>query len=86
MLFRSVAQRGSSGAARKPVVEIQGSGKKIDGVEVGAVLQDYIQKLNNDASLKELIDKKEIAFDKTLPPSTSSTVEFTFTFSFGGKS
>jgi Tfp pilus assembly PilM family ATPase len=81
-----VAQRGSSGAARKPVVEIQGSGKEIDGVEVGAVLQDYIQKLNNDASLKELIDKKEIAFDKTLPPSTSSTVEFTFTFSFGGKS
>ncbi|GDY01684.1 hypothetical protein LBMAG49_10130 [Planctomycetota bacterium] len=81
-----VVQRGGAGSQRVPVVEIQGAGKEIDGVEVGLVLQDYIKKLNSDESLKELIEKKVVAFDKTLPPSTSSTVEFTFTFRFGGKS
>lgn len=67
----------TGGSAKGPTIEIEGAGKEIDGVEVGRVLQDFSQRLRNDPLLihgENLTSK--------MPPSTGSTVPFTFTIEF----
>lgn len=73
--------RGSGNADKKPVVEIKGRGKELDGVNVSNVLLEFSQQLKKHPLLVEAGAEPQL----TMPSSGDSTVEFTFTIEFGGK-
>ncbi len=78
----SVEMRGAGNADKKPVVEIKGRGKELDGANVSNVLLEFSQQLKKNPLLTEAGATPQL----TLPSTGDSTVEFTFTIEFGGKS
>ena len=78
----TVEMRGSGTQDKKPVIEIKGRGKELDGVNVTKVLVDFSQQLKKNPLLVEAGATPSIA----MPSTGDSTVEFTFTIEFGGKS
>jgi type IV pilus assembly protein PilM len=67
---------------KRPVVEIKGSGKELDGVDASKVLGEFSQKLRNDPLLLEAGATSVLA----TPAETGSIVQFSFTITFGGDS
>lgn len=77
-----VELRGTGNAEKYPVVEIKGRGKELDGANVSNVLLEFSQQLKKDPLLLEAGAVPQLSS----PASGDSTVEFTFTIEFGGKS
>jgi len=83
--IKSVEVKVQSGAAnqpKRPVVEIKGSGKELDGVDASKVLFEFSQKLRSDPLLTEAGATATLATQ----PDTGSVVQFGFTITFGGDS
>ncbi len=77
-----VEMRGAGTQDKKPVIEIKGRGKELDGANVSNVLLEFSQQLKKNPLLVEAGAVPTIA----LPSTGDSTVEFTFTIEFGRKS
>ncbi len=76
--------RGGSGSGRRdqtPEIVIRGKGKEINGVEVGRVLQEYVDKVRNDPRLTECGG----VMTYSPSPGGASTIEFEFSVAFGAE-
>jgi len=68
-----VGAKGGSGRDRKPQVLIEGAGKELGGVDVGAALLQF----SRDFRGNPLLPREGVTF--TSPPGTGSTAQFQFT-------
>lgn len=68
-----VGAKGGSGRDRKPQVLIEGAGKELGGVDVGAALLQFSREFRGDP----LLPREGVTF--TSPPGTGSTAQFQFT-------
>ncbi|MEY4673169.1 MAG: Type pilus biosis protein PilM [Planctomycetota bacterium] len=68
-----VGVKGGSGRDRKPQVLVEGAGKELGGVDVGAALLQFSKDFRGDP----LLPREGVTF--TSPPGTGSTVQFQFT-------
>ena len=78
----AVEMRGAGNAEKRPVVEVKGRGKELDGANISNVLLEFSQRLKKDPLLLEAGAVPQLS----TPAGGDSTVEFTFTIEFGGKS
>ena len=78
----AVEMRGAGNAEKRPVVEVKGRGKDLDGANISNVLLEFSQRLKKDPLLLEAGAVPQLS----TPAGGDSTVEFTFTIEFGGKS
>ena len=76
-----IEMRGQGNQEKRPVLEIKGRGKELDGVNVSDVLLEFSQQIKRDPLFTEVGAVPQLA----LPSSGDSTVEFTFTIEFGGQ-
>lgn len=68
-----VGAKAGSGRDRKPQVLIEGAGKELGGVDVGAALLQFSREFRGDP----LLPREGVTF--TSPPGTGSTAQFQFT-------
>jgi hypothetical protein len=73
-----VVNKGPATSGSRPVIEIEGAGKEIDGVEVGEVLLQWSRRMKEHPLLQ--VAKISGVF----PPTGNNQVKFNLTIAFGG--
>ncbi len=73
------AGAGGTGGGRRPVVIVEGGGKEIDGVDVGAVFLEFSKAFRSDPRIPQSPPHPPDAVTAESPPSADATLQFRFT-------